>query len=668
MERRFDSYIAKMGIIIYLIRYTYNIYIIHITKMKLIVSLSSTDNWGNAGNGKIIIKNAGENDIENWSFNFEPLNFQIGEFWNLKFSNNIISSKEWNKIIKSGQIIESGFSYKGVDELLKGKTSTDGVILNLPENPSQPIELNLPENPSQQPIELNLPENPSQQPIELNIPENPSQIIQLNHKIFGYYSEWSIYQREFNVEDIPVHQLTHVVYAFTLPNPSQEDFNKLRNNYPFPPLPYRPPPQVPEGKLVYHDEAAAKKNIQKLKKLKRDNPHIKIVISIGGWSLSWTFSKIAKDNKLRKTFIDSSIDFIIQNDFDGIDIDWEFVGKQGVGYNYVDEKNDKVNFLQMVKEFREEMDMRSPEKHLELTAATGCNPIVIANYEGTHQYLDYLLLMSYDFAGSWDNYGGHLSAIYHNPDSQMNNQFNCDAAVKNAIKAGYPTHQICLGCPLYGRGWEKIVPDNSDNSKLFGQSVSGAAKTISGAYGEPGMSSWRDIRNAIKNGTYTLYTDEISKTAYCVDANGKTWSHDTPNTVRYKVQYAKEKGLGGFLLWDLSDDTRDGQDNIIDSLIDELQKDKPIETPIEQIEPPIEIPIETPTEQIEPPEIPIEPPIETPIEIPIEPPTETQSDNLTSMHIESIPITDMNQIDKIISAIKNVLNVEKIDYLLSYSK
>jgi hypothetical protein len=41
---------------------------------------------------------------------------------------------------------------------------------------------------------------------------------------------------------------------------------------------------------------------------------------------------------------------------------------------------------------------------------------------------------------------------------------------------------------------------------------------------------------------------------------------------------------------------------------------------------------------------------------------------LTNMHIENLPITDKNQIDDIISAIKKVIDINNIDYLLSYSK
>lgn len=36
----------------------------------------------------------------------------------------------------------------------------------------------------------------------------------MGKRIVGYYTSWSIYQRDFQVADIPAAKLTHVNYAF----------------------------------------------------------------------------------------------------------------------------------------------------------------------------------------------------------------------------------------------------------------------------------------------------------------------------------------------------------------------------------------------------------------------------------------------------------------------
>ena len=388
-------------------------------------------------------------------------------------------------------------------------------------------------------------------------------------KIFGYFSEWSIYGRTFSVEKIPVKNLTHIVYAFMLPNPSQGDYDIFKRNNSFPPLPYYPPPKKAEGVLTTHDEYANQINIGKLKTLKIQNPNIKILISIGGWTLSWTFSKIMKDKTLRQNLIKSSVDFIINNGFDGIDIDWEFVGKQGIGFNYVDVKNDGPNFVIFLQELRNEMNIRSPNKYLEITAATGCDPVVINNYKGTEPYMDYLLLMTYDFSGSWDNYAGNLSGLYYDPNSKMDPSFNVHSSVENAKKIGYKPEKICIGVPIYGRGWSNVQP--IDISKGIYGPCSGTAKSLSGINGEPGMSSWKDMRDIFKNPEWISGINQISFSAYAYNKNTKEgWTYENTETVKHKAKYVIDNNLGGCLLWELSDDTRDNKENILNTLLQSL--------------------------------------------------------------------------------------------------
>lgn len=65
------------------------------------------------------------------------------------------------------------------------------------------------------------------------------------------------------------------------------------------------------------------------------NNKLKITLSIGGWTLSGNLSKVAASSTARGHLISSVLFYCHYYDFDGIDIDWEFVGMQGIGYNYV---------------------------------------------------------------------------------------------------------------------------------------------------------------------------------------------------------------------------------------------------------------------------------------------------------------------------------------------
>lgn len=54
-------------------------------------------------------------------------------------------------------------------------------------------------------------------------------------------------------------------------------------------------------------------------KLKRENPHVKTVVSVGGGSGSAEFPKLAASSSARKTFGKEARDFCDRYGFDGID-------------------------------------------------------------------------------------------------------------------------------------------------------------------------------------------------------------------------------------------------------------------------------------------------------------------------------------------------------------
>jgi chitinase len=515
--------------------------------MQFQISIVSTQMWDNGGNGQITIINNGSTQT-NWQFQLTTTNFTIGSFWDLSMSgtgNNImVQPASWKLSILSGETIVSGFSYTFSSPIttLQVSSSTPGITIS---NPTPP-----PVNPP--------PVNPP--------PTNPTDPgpLKSSKKIFSYFTEWSIYAKAYDVTMIPVSKVTHIGYAFMLPNPTQADYNLLATNYAFPPKPYDP--TIPEGTLVYDDGVAGPANIQKLKQLKSLNPNINILISIGGWTLSWIFSKIAADPNLRSTFVNSSIKFVMDNGFDGIDLDWEYPGKQGIGFNYVDPVNDPINLVTMLKQFRTTMDTNSPSKHLLLTCAVGCDPIVTKCYAGAVPYLDLINLMTYDYAGAWGN-GSHMTPLYDNPGKTIDSQFNAYTAVQNALSIGFSPSKICIGSPNYGRGWAKIVPTDP-TQPIFGTSTGGPANTYSGAYGEPGLTSWKDLVNVIGQNGLTRYYDSIADGTYIHNSTtGETWSYDDEISQNAKTKYIIDNNLAGIMMWELSDDTRNNVRSLLNNAV-----------------------------------------------------------------------------------------------------
>src|SRR5271170_3486619 len=155
--------------------------------------------------------------------------------------------------------------------------------------------------------------------------------------------------------------------------PGQVDARKLtRVNYAF--------ANIEHGRIVEGFGADAG-NLAALNALKRDNPQLTVLVSVGGWLWSGGFSDMALTKESRAIFIDSVAAFVTRYDLDGLDIDWEFPGMAGFTQRFRPE--DKQNYTLLLKDLRARFD--SIEKHthrrLYITVATGATSDFVEHTE-----------------------------------------------------------------------------------------------------------------------------------------------------------------------------------------------------------------------------------------------------------------------------------------------
>src|SRR6185295_2655734 len=90
--------------------------------------------------------------------------------------------------------------------------------------------------------------------------------------------------------------------------------------------------------------------------LKKQNPKLKVIISVGGWEADG-FSDAALSDESRTKFAESALTLLRQHHADGIDLDWEYPGQGVAGIKFRPE--DKENFTRLLRTLRERLDAAS---------------------------------------------------------------------------------------------------------------------------------------------------------------------------------------------------------------------------------------------------------------------------------------------------------------------
>jgi chitinase len=288
-------------------------------------------------------------------------------------------------------------------------------------------------------------------------------------------------------------------------------------------------------------------NLAYLTALKKQNPSLTVLVSVGGWLWSTNFSDISLTAASRQTFIDSVMDYLTRFDLDGLDIDWEYPGMPGSGHPFRSE--DKENFTFLLKELRSRFNQQTQKTHRKfyLTMAAGASTEFIAHTEmGKAQlYLDTVNLMAYDYyEPESDAITGNHAPLF--TDGADPKKVSANQSVIEFEQAGVPASKIVLGLPFYGHTWGQ-VPDHDHG--LFQP-----GKPIPNAY-----APYRLIASTMlppqANG-YVRYWDQASFVPYLYNAEKQIFvSYEDPESIAAKCRYIQSHHLGGVMFWDYSSDS-----------------------------------------------------------------------------------------------------------------
>lgn len=334
-------------------------------------------------------------------------------------------------------------------------------------------------------------------------------------RVVGYYSG-----RTIPVDSFETSKLTHLIFCF----------GGLKGN------------------RFHIHSAIDSATIRRMVALKKKQPSLKVMLSLGGWGGCQTCSDVFNTAKGRKEFAASVNAITAYFHTDGIDLDWEYPVVKGFpGHAYRPE--DKANFTALLRELRR---VNGPRFEISF-AAGGFTTYIDSAVDWTQafRYADFVNIMSYDLVHGYSKTSGHHTPLYSTPQQVE----STDHAVQMLLRAGVPADKLVIGAAFYGRYFaiDEGVPVGLYQPCHF-------------AHGFPSKHAKDSLSEARG---FVHYWDTVAHAPYALHVQRRLLAtYDDARSVALKTRYAVAHGLGGIMFWQLYDDAFHG------GLLDVIDRNK----------------------------------------------------------------------------------------------
>ncbi|MFC3815193.1 glycoside hydrolase family 18 protein [Lysobacter sp. GCM10012299] len=366
-----------------------------------------------------------------------------------------------------------------------------------------------------------------------------------SHVIGAYYPGGSA--SRYPVAQIPADKLTHVFYAFA---------------------------RIEDGRCAVAPEAAAHFNA--LADLKRKHPSLRTLISIGGWEAGG-FSDAALTAASRKRFVASCMALFFdrhRGEFDGVDIDWEFPVYGGPTH-LAARPDDQRNMTLLAREFRSQLDAtaKARKQKFLLTAALPVGRMQSAGpYDPARSFelaelaetLDFINLMTYDMGTTFSPVAAFNAPLRADPADPLQPDLrrwnNVEGGVDYYLQHGVPADKLVLGVPFYGRGY-RVTSDTGDG--------------LYQPYSAPFQAGdWRDIKaRLLSDPKWQQHWHDTAQSPWLFNPAERIFvSYEDPKSIGLRAGLAKDRGLRGVFMWELTGD--DDEQSLLKAMVRPFESDR----------------------------------------------------------------------------------------------
>ena len=317
--------------------------------------------------------------------------------------------------------------------------------------------------------------------------------------VLGYYPSWVARP---TVKEIKVDRFTHLAHAFL----QAEDDGTLKTSR-----------AIPNRELT-----------------QRAHEHgVKVLLSLGGARSAKAFRPIVRTAETRERYAAAVVRAATENGYDGLDLDWE----------PTEGDEDRQGVVLLVRALRSAW----PGAILSLAAFASDWYGKALDADELRKHVDFLNVMTYDFHGPWSSHAGHHAPLRGAADDED----GAVASVESGMaywteKRKWPADRLNVGISCYGRGFAV---------KEWHQKPAGKARHESIDH--------HDVAGLIQDGWRRAWDAKVGVPTLLKEGVAELISYEDAESAALKGKWAREKGFRGLFFWNIEQDWRDGDHEIV---------------------------------------------------------------------------------------------------------
>jgi chitinase len=261
----------------------------------------------------------------------------------------------------------------------------------------------------------------------------------------------------------------------------------------------------------------------------------RVNLVVGGANSYGAFAAMVANPTDRTAFVGNLLAFVVEQGYDGVNIDWEFPQTAA----------DRQNLTALMAELRTGLDATGQKLSLSITVTSNERRGAWIDAEAIAPLVDHFLVMTFGYYGAWGMESGHHAPLWPQPAAR---DPRCvDQSLRYwAESREVPWSKIYMGVASFGIWF--------DSERLY-QYFDNTRKA-----------DYREIKPLSGDG-YTYHWDSTAQVPYLTRDDGRgLWSYDDPRSVGLKRDYALVKGLAGVAVWDVTMDRVGSEHELLEVL------------------------------------------------------------------------------------------------------